>query len=366
MKTVGKQMIGWVLLAGLLSMAGCAAYKKDSYLVDSWERSHRKAGYKNSALPYVNALVMTIPACIADLFLFPGMALEAAGSAGAFDSAGEWAREEERKQQEREAINQAAAANYAASQGSGYNAAQHQRELDDKLEKQRVQGQIDAERRKDAAAKTAYQQKREQEKLAKEKKLRWKLDDETDALKKAWSDFEFKLVVAGRDLKKDEFPGLESEFRSLESEQKDLNKRLEKAGMATMSDRSNDVWFDINRRELKNREAGKRETLYGLHGPSGEDWSEHLVATIQGIHFYQRVRYRKWPDPAVDVSWRVENTTSHPYWHSLTEFKTNTHPLHYLWGGGTLKPGASYSHVYVSYAKDRTNWNFEGFVRRED
>lgn len=366
MNIFGKQIIYWAVAAGILSISsGCATYKKNSYLVSTWERSHQKAGSNKSITPYFNAVVMTIPALCADAFLFPGMAMEAAGSAGAFDSAGEWAREEERKREEQEALNQAAYS-YAVSQETGYDAAAHQRELDEKLEDQRIQGQIDAERRKDAALKAAQEREREQERQERQKELRWKLEDETDELKKAWSDFEFKLAMAGRDLKQAEFPGLESEYRTLESEQANLNERLEKAGMNKMSDQSNDTWFQINRRLLKNRASGTRKTLYGMHGSSGEEWSEHFVEEIQGIRFYQRVRFRTWPDAAVDLTWRVENTTRHPYWHSLTEFKTDTDPQHYLWGGSTLKPGASHSHVYVSYAEDRTSWKFEGFVRRED
>ncbi len=114
------------------------------------------------------------------------------------------------------------------------------------------------------------------------------------------------------------------------------------------------------------RWAVERAQGAGESPASGEEWCEHHVATIAGVKFYQRVQARTWPEKMVDLTWKVVNTNNHPVWHSLEESKPNSELRSYLWGGSDLKPGASHTHVSVSYEPGRSDWRFEGFVRRED
>lgn len=255
---------------------------------------------------------------------------------------------------------------YGGASTGQRHAAANQQAIEDSLEKGRVNGAIAAAERKIAADKRRGNQQRQRKAQKQQARIQHKIEDDARDFQKQWHDFGVELVIISRDLKRKDFAAAQSKYESLQAERKHLDQRLQKAGLKPTRLTSQDIWFQVTKKQLRQRSQGVRSRLTRLQATSGEAWSEHFVAKIAGVEFYQRVRARKWPDKAVDLTWRVVNTNNYPVWHSLDESAPAAGMKSYLWGGSDLKPGGSLLHEWVSYEPGRTDWRFEGFVRREN
>lgn len=251
------------------------------------------------------------------------------------------------------------------SAGQG-RAADRQRSIDESYEKGRISGQIAMAERKIAADKRRSNQQVARKAKDRQDRIQGMVEDDARDFKKQWQGFGVQLVIIGRDLKRAEFAEAQSKYETLQVERKGLDQRLQKAGLKPTRLASQDRWFEVSKKKLRKRSEGVRSRLNPLLAPSGEAWSEHFIGKIAGVEFYQRVRARKWPDKAVDLTWRVVNTNNYPVFHSLHESAPDSGMKSYLWGGSELKPEGTHLHEWVSYEPRRSDWRFKGFVRREN
>ena len=244
--------------------------------------------------------------------------------------------------------------------------AANQRAIEESYEKGRIRGQIAAAERKIAADNRRSALARQRQTKARQDRSHDKLEDQVRDFGKRWHDFEVELAIVGRDLLRTEFVEAKSKYAELKKQRQSLDAQLHKAGLKPTNLASQDIWFQVAKKKLARRKKGVRSRLRQLQAPSGEKWSEHFIAKIAGVKFYQRVRARKWPDKAVDLAWRVVNDNNYPVWHSLDEDAPAAGRKSYLWGGSELKPRGEHLHEWVTYEADRIDWRFEAFVRREN